>query len=104
MASPRVSYSAARTQPSSTAPLVWEGEPSAHPSVRLKWARKARGWTQEDLAIESGITQGTLTKLERGVAASRTRSWKLLAIALNMRLDSLVSDPTAEIVPALSKN
>ena len=33
---------------------------------RLKEARKKKGWSQDDLVRESGVKQGTLSKIERG--------------------------------------
>jgi SOS-response transcriptional repressor LexA len=33
---------------------------------RLRWARKQAGFTQEGLAKESGVPQGTISKIERG--------------------------------------
>lgn len=35
-------------------------------SDRLKAARKAKHWTQQELADKSGVPQGTISKIERG--------------------------------------
>lgn len=35
-------------------------------SDRLKTARKAKNWTQQQLAQKSGVPQGTISKIERG--------------------------------------
>lgn len=34
---------------------------------RLKWARDQKGWTQEDLATASGVSQGTIGNAESGL-------------------------------------
>ena len=38
---------------------------------RVKEQREARGWTQQDLARESGIAQSTLSRLPAWAAAER---------------------------------
>ncbi len=43
-------------------------------------ARRARGWTQGDLATRAGVSQPTVSNFERGVGdASLSTVWKLLA-------------------------
>jgi len=53
--------------------------------------RKQKGWSQEKLAVESGVSYNTIIKLERG----RIRNPKIetvikLAKALNVSIDKLV--------------
>lgn len=51
--------------------------------TRLKAARKAAGWTQQELHKQSGVSQTTLSKLERGEQKSSTDT-ALLASALGV--------------------
>jgi len=56
--------------------------------VRL---RKQKGWSQERLATESGISYNTLIKLERGgIVNPKIETVIKLADALNVGLDELV--------------
>ncbi len=53
--------------------------------------RKQKGWTQERLAIESGISYNTLIKLERnGIKNPKIGTVIKLADALEVSLDELV--------------
>ena len=53
--------------------------------------RKQKGWTQERLAIESGISYNTLIKLERnGIKNPKIETVIKLAAALEVSLDELV--------------
>ena len=53
--------------------------------------RKQNGWTQERLAIESGISYNTLIKLERnGIKNPKIETVIKLADALEVSLDELV--------------
>jgi transcriptional regulator with XRE-family HTH domain len=54
---------------------------------RLRAARKARGWTQEELASRSGLGVATVARLERS-GQGQLRSFVQLCAALG-RLDSL---------------
>lgn len=49
---------------------------------RVIWARNQRGWTQEELAKESGLAQQTINAIEGGVIV-RPRKIEQLAKALN---------------------
>ncbi len=53
---------------------------------RLRAARKARGWTQEELASRSGLGVATVARLERN-GQGQLRSLVLLCAALG-RLDA----------------
>lgn len=59
----------------------------------VRAARKAKGWTQEDLAHESGLATVQVSRIERGVREIRlTTLVRLLAaldIAPNRLLDGL---------------
>jgi transcriptional regulator with XRE-family HTH domain len=53
--------------------------------------RKQKRWTQEKLAIKSGISYNTLVKLERnGIKSPKIRTVIKLAYALDVSIDELV--------------
>ncbi len=59
--------------------------------INLVKLRKQKGWTQERLAIESGISYNTLIKLERnGIKNPKIETVIKLADALEVSLDDLV--------------
>lgn len=54
--------------------------------------RKEKGWSQEKLAAESGISYNTLIKIERGgIENPKIETVIKLAKALNVKIDDLVS-------------
>ena len=59
----------------------------------VRAARKAKGWTQEDLAHESGLATVQVSRIERGVREIRlttlVRLLTALDIAPNRLLDGL---------------
>ncbi len=57
----------------------------------LKQFRKKKGWTQEKLAQEAGISFHTLIKIERGdIKGPRLGTLIKLAKALGVSIDDLV--------------
>ncbi|MGI8587196.1 MAG: helix-turn-helix domain-containing protein [Chloroflexia bacterium] len=76
---------------------------------RLKALRKARGWTQENLAEVSGLTRSHISRLERGDIELPSRARLLrLADALGTTADDLLTaagyrsdDPTDTELPDL---
>jgi len=53
--------------------------------------RKAKGWTQEKLAQEAGISYNTLIKIERdGIKNPKIETVIKLASALKVSIDELV--------------
>jgi len=53
--------------------------------------RKEKGWSQEKLAAESGISYNTLIKIERGgIENPKIVTVIKLAKALDVKIDSLV--------------
>lgn len=59
--------------------------------MTLKEARDAKGWTQEQLAIASGIQQSAISKLERGDVLDPQKSTAdALEDALTLRRGTLV--------------
>lgn len=57
---------------------------------RIRRARKALGWTQEDLADETGMNSAQISKFERGVQSMHLRTFLKLANALNVDPGDLV--------------
>lgn len=55
----------------------------------LPRARKARGWSQEDLAARVGVSRQAVSKWETGDAAPDLQKLVALADALDMSLDTL---------------
>jgi transcriptional regulator with XRE-family HTH domain len=53
-------------------------------TVRLKELREARGWTQSDLARESGVPQPTISRIEKGTSAIDLGVLERLANALDI--------------------
>ena len=66
---------------------------SANPYLKnLKSLRKKKGWTQERLARESGISFHTLIKIENGrIKNPKLETLIKLAKALGVSIDRLVS-------------
>ena len=53
--------------------------------------RKQKGWSQEKLAVESGISYNTIIKIERGgIKNPKIETVIKLARALNVSIDKLV--------------
>ena len=53
--------------------------------------RKRKGWSQEKLAVESGISYNTIIKNERGgIENPKIETVIKLAKALNVKIDDLV--------------
>ena len=62
---------------------------------RLSTLRRARGWTQEELAAESGISQRYISDVERGLRNIALRNICRLAAALGVPPFKLLSfDPS----------
>ena len=69
---------------------------------RLRWWRRARGLTQEDLAEASGVTRSHLARIERGeVGEPRPDTLRRLAEALGVEvLDLLYGELSVDIFGA----
>ena len=58
---------------------------------RVTEHRRERGWTQADLARESGVSQATISRLESGhISSPRADVLGRLASALRIAMDALV--------------
>jgi transcriptional regulator with XRE-family HTH domain len=66
---------------------------AAHESLgqRIARLRRGRGWTQRKLADETGFRLSAVTKLERDSRTLHLEELTVLAKALEVSLDSLVS-------------
>lgn len=58
---------------------------------RLKRLRKARGLTQQALAVKAGISLGYLSRLEVGTHDPRLTTLRKLARALGVKMTELLS-------------
>ena len=60
----------------------------------IRHLRDARGWSQDDLARESGIDRTTISRVERGIQEQLWSSHLMqLASAFGVRPESLVHNP-----------
>lgn len=57
----------------------------------VRAARKAKGWTQEELAHESGLTPVQVSRIERGVREIRLTTLVRLLTALDVSPNKLLS-------------
>lgn len=60
--------------------------------ARIKKYRKKRDMTQEDLFYKTGLSKQYISELERGTKEGRLSVYYNIAMALEIPLDSLVSD------------
>lgn len=58
-------------------------------------ARHARGWSMEELAIEAGLTRGSVFHIERG-ASPNAANLIAIAAALGVTVGSLLGEDTGE--------
>ena len=65
---------------------------------RLRYARRRVGWSQADLAAESGVGVATIRRAELGQVAPRPSTVRKLATALGVRVEwlSVGDGPVAE--------
>ena len=70
---------------------------------RIQVARKAKGWTQEELAERTHLTIRTIQRLENNETAPRLHTLRILATTLDLPLDTLyptVGGPSDASLPA----
>ena len=67
-------------------------------SEKLIQIRKEAGYTQQQLAVRSGISQQAISKLEKGRSSPSEYTMRQLASGLNMPLSALI-DEDAEVPP-----
>lgn len=59
--------------------------------------RRARGWTQADLADAAGTTQATIARVERGFDGVTLRMLNDIAAALDVPTRDLLSDDRSDL-------
>ncbi|GLU44776.1 serine hydrolase [Allomuricauda sp. NBRC 101325] len=67
---------------------------------RLKYQRKIKGYSQEELAHRTNVTVRTIQRIEKEEVSPHLNTIKLLAVALEIEVDDLVvlTDPKEETV------
>jgi transcriptional regulator with XRE-family HTH domain len=72
-------------------------------SVRIKEARQARGWSQQDLAERIGVSQPTIVHWEQGTHAPRNLALARLADALGVSRQWLQGDGDVQAMVAIGR-
>ena len=57
--------------------------------MRIRYLRKQKGWSQEDLALNSGINKNYISDLERGRRNPTLVVMEKIAIAFNIPISEL---------------
>lgn len=70
---------------------------------RVREAREARGWSQQKLADEAGVSQTTIDKIEQGTT-KRSRYLPYVAKALDLSIRDLSPELASEISVAEQEN
>ncbi|MCR9228567.1 MAG: serine hydrolase [Flavobacteriaceae bacterium] len=67
---------------------------------RLKYQRKIKGYSQEELADRTNVTVRTIQRIEKEEVSPHLNTIKLLAVALDIEVDELIAldDPKEETV------
>ena len=68
-------------------------------ALRVRELRLARGWSQDQLAVESGLSKDGISRIERGDRIPRLDTLEEIAVALGISLPQLVDvgEPLPEI-------
>lgn len=64
---------------------------------RLRMSRKEKGYSQEQLAEDLGVSRQSITKWETGIAYPKIKKLLLLSIRLEKSLDWLLFDEKSEL-------
>jgi transcriptional regulator with XRE-family HTH domain len=74
-------------------------------SKRVAFLRKARGWSQERLALESGLARSYLGGIERGTRNLSLSNILKLSLTLNIPVSEFfpVFDPCSDLLPTLKE-
>ncbi|MDO7853039.1 helix-turn-helix domain-containing protein [Hymenobacter convexus] len=71
-------------------------------AARIQALRKSRGYSQELLAEQSGVSLRTIQRVEQGETVPRGHTVQALATALDVPLEALLTTPTPAAEPALA--
>ncbi|KAA9339728.1 helix-turn-helix domain-containing protein [Hymenobacter busanensis] len=71
-------------------------------AARILAIRKSKGYSQELLAEQSGVSLRTVQRVEQGETVPRGHTLQALATALGVTLDDFRPEPTTPAVPALA--
>lgn len=71
---------------------------------RIAAARKANGWTQEEMAERTNLTVRTIQRLENQMNEPRLHTLRVLAQALAVPLETLRPSPTEQSPDLVSEN
>lgn len=69
-------------------------------SKNVKRLREHRGWSQQTLAVNAGLSIGVVQKVERGIESVEIGTIGRLSTALEERLEALLGKPV-EVFPDL---
>src|SRR5215469_11023731 len=75
-----------------------EGEVDSLVRKRIRALRMAQGWSLEELASRSRLSQSTLSRIENGQRRLALDQLVILARALDTSLDQLVETGTEDVV------
>jgi transcriptional regulator with XRE-family HTH domain len=73
-------------------------EAAAELGRRIRHARRARGWTQETLAGEAGVSRDAVLRVERGHGNTRPSTISKVAGALGLDYHDLLAKPEPVLV------
>ncbi len=59
-------------------------------TLKLREARKAKGWTQKELAERIGTSQNNISRYETGQRQIKLTDWPKYAICLGTSIDYLI--------------
>lgn len=65
-------------------------------ALKIRELRKARGWTQEQLADKAGVSRSYLTEIETGAKTVNMRRLDAIAIALGVETPALIDIDTSD--------
>ena len=70
----------------------------------VKTRRERKGWTQEELSVKAGVTNNTISDIEKGDKFARAKTLVKLAIVLKtevyelLKPDNVMPDKNADII------
>jgi transcriptional regulator with XRE-family HTH domain len=73
------------------------------PAEKIKYFRKIKGLTQEDLAIETGLSQSQISKYENGSLVPNAQILEKFALALNVEKFEFLYKNQLELDTAINR-